>query len=43
MAGFTANWLWVLIFIAFIGRHMLGHGGHSGHREAIINKERMKG
>jgi Protein of unknown function (DUF2933) len=31
MAWFTANWFWVLIFIAFIAMHMFGHGGHSGH------------
>ena len=31
MAWFTANWFWVLIFIAFIAMHMFGHGGHSRH------------
>ena len=31
MAWVTANWFWVLIFIAFIAMHMFGHGGHSGH------------
>jgi Protein of unknown function (DUF2933) len=31
MAWFTANWFWVLIFIAFVAMHMFGHGGHSGH------------
>jgi len=31
MAWFTANWFWVLIFIAFIAMHLFGHGGHSGH------------
>ena len=31
MAWFTANWFWVLIFIAFIAMHMFGHGGHGGH------------
>lgn len=32
MAWLTANWFWVLIFIAFIAMHLFGHGGHSGHR-----------
>jgi hypothetical protein len=31
MAWFTANWFWVLIFIAFIAMHMFCHGGHGGH------------
>lgn len=31
MAWLTANWFWVLIFIAFIAMHIFGHGGHSDH------------
>ena len=31
MAWLTANWFWVLIFIAFIAMHVFGHGGHGGH------------
>jgi hypothetical protein len=31
MAWFTANWFWVLIFIAFIAMHLFGHGGHGGN------------
>ena len=31
MEWVTANWFWVLIFIAFVAMHMFGHGGHSGH------------
>ena len=31
MAWFTANWFWVLIFIAFIAMHLFGHGRHGGH------------
>jgi hypothetical protein len=31
MAWVTANWFWVLIFIAFIAMHLFGHGGHGGH------------
>jgi len=33
MAWFTANWFWVLIFIALIAMHLFGHGGHGGHRD----------
>jgi hypothetical protein len=25
------NWIWVLVFAAFIGLHMFGHGGHGSH------------
>ena len=31
MAWATANWFWVLIFIAFIVMHLFGHGAHGGH------------
>lgn len=31
MEWLTANWFFVLIFIAFAAMHMFGHGGHSGH------------
>jgi len=31
MAWLARNWFWVLIGIAFIGMHVFGHGGHSGH------------
>jgi len=31
MTWLTANWFWVLIFIAFIGMHMFCHGGHGTH------------
>lgn len=31
MAWFTANWFWVLTFIAFVAMHLFGHGGHAGH------------
>ena len=31
MAWLTANWFWILIFIAFISMHLVGHGGHGGH------------
>lgn len=32
MAWLTANWFWVVIFIAFIAMHLFGHGGHGSHR-----------
>ena len=31
MIWLSQNWIWVLIFAAFIGMHMFGHGGHGGH------------
>ena len=31
MEWLTANWFWVLTFIAFIAMHLFGHGGHGGH------------
>lgn len=31
MDWLSQNWVWVLIFIAFFGMHMFGHGGHGGH------------
>jgi hypothetical protein len=30
MAWLTANWFWVLIFVAFLAMHLFGHGGHGG-------------
>ncbi len=26
-----ANWIWILIGVAFVAMHMFGHGGHGGH------------
>ena len=31
MAWLTANWFWVVIFVAFVAMHLFGHGGHGGH------------
>ena len=31
MDWFAQNWVWVLVFAAFIGMHLFGHGGHGGH------------
>ena len=43
MAWVTANWFWVLIFIAFIVMHMFGHGGHGGHsRHSGDNRQRSE-
>ena len=31
MDWLVQNWVWVLVFVAFIGMHLFGHGGHGGH------------
>jgi len=31
MDWLSANWVWILIAIAFVAMHMFGHGGHGGH------------
>ena len=31
MDWLLANWLWILLGIAFVAMHMFGHGGHGGH------------
>ncbi len=31
MQWLLANWIWVLVGIAFIGMHIFGHGGHGSH------------
>jgi len=32
MEWLQANWVWLLLILAFIGMHMgHGHGGHGGH------------
>ena len=31
MDWLSQNWVWVLVFVAFIGMHLFGHGGHGGH------------
>lgn len=30
MDWLAQNWVWVLVFVVFIGMHMFGHGGHGG-------------
>lgn len=31
MDWLVQNWVYVLVFAAFIGMHLFGHGGHGGH------------
>lgn len=31
MDWLVQNWVWVLVFVAFIWMHMFGHGCHGGH------------
>lgn len=30
MDWLAQNWIWVVIFVLFIGMHLFGHGGHGG-------------
>ncbi len=30
MDWLSQNWIWVVVFVAFIGMHLFGHGGHGG-------------
>lgn len=30
MDWLAQNWVWVLVFAAFIAMHLFGHGGHGG-------------
>ena len=43
MQWLSQNWIWVLVFVAFIAMHMFGHGGHGGcgggHRHGKQNAE----
>ena len=31
MDWLAQNWFWVVVFVAFMAMHMVGHGGHGGH------------
>ena len=42
MAWFTANWFWVLIFIAFIAMHLFGHGGHGDHQQSRDDSDKLE-
>jgi len=33
MAWLSQNWLWVLFGIAFVGMHLVGHGGHAASHD----------
>lgn len=30
MQWLAENWVWIVVFIVFVGMHMFGHGGHGG-------------
>lgn len=30
MEWLQQNWVWVLVFVVFIGMHLFRHGGHGG-------------
>ena len=31
MDWILANWLWIVLGVAFVAMHMFMHGGHGGH------------
>ncbi|BAU49780.1 hypothetical protein SVA_3232 [Sulfurifustis variabilis] len=31
MQWIVDNWVWIVVFIAFVALHLFGHGGHGGH------------
>ena len=31
MDWLAQNWVWVVVFVVFIGMHLFGHGGHGRH------------
>ena len=31
MNWLAANWLWIVIGVAFVAFHLVGHRGHGGH------------
>ena len=43
MDWLIANWVWILIAIAFVAMHMFGHGGHGGHGSHVGDDERTRG
>ena len=42
MDWLAQNWVWVLVFAAFIGMHLFGHGGHGGHGDRSGGEESGK-
>ncbi|MGE0160825.1 MAG: DUF2933 domain-containing protein [Gemmatimonadales bacterium] len=44
MEWLQANWVWLLVILAFIGMHMgHGHGGHGGHGSRAEPREGGEG
>ena len=39
MTWLAANWLWIVIGVAFVLFHMVGHGGHGGHGSKRSNDD----
>lgn len=31
MDWIVQNWVWIVVFVVFVGMHMFGHGGHGDH------------
>ncbi len=31
MDWIVQSWVWIVVFVVFIGMHLFGHGGHGGH------------
>ena len=31
MDWIVQNWVWIVVFVVFVGMHLFGHGGHGGH------------
>lgn len=31
MNWFLENWFWIVVGLACVGMHLVGHGGHAGH------------
>ena len=31
MEWLAQNWIWLVVFVLFIGMHLFGHGGRGGH------------
>jgi hypothetical protein len=31
MKWLLENWFWIVVVVAFVAMHLVGHGGHGGH------------
>ena len=40
MDWLSQNWIWILVFAAFIGMHLFGHGHHGGHGHGRSKQDR---